>query len=334
MKQIFNIIIFSALLLLIPAIIFIGEEPSVSESAYHSGAASDASPLRLPYQSGFFKLLDASTGKITVLSSEEYLIGAVFGEMPVSFEPEALKAQAIAAFTYAVRRKISESSSPAPELKGADFSNDSTKYQAYFSPKEAKEFYGDEYEAGLEKITAAVKAVEGELIIFENEPIIAAFHSMSSGKTESAKNVWGQDISYLTPVESQGDVLADNYIEEKTFTPAELSARLTESIDGVSLPEEKEGWIIISSHSESGTVLSLCAGGINLTGARLREILSLRSACFDCYFDGEEFHFLTRGSGHGVGMSQYGANAMALQGKGYEEIILHYYPGTSIMKIY
>lgn len=157
---------------------------------------------------------------------------------------------------------------------------------------------------------------------------------MSSGKTESAKNVWGQEISYLTTVESPGGVLADNYIEEKTFTPEELSARLSEALDGVELPDDKEKWIEITSHSESGTVLSLTAGGVSLTGAKLREILTLRSACFDCYFDGEEFHFLTRGSGHGVGMSQYGANAMALQGKSYEEIIYHYYPGTSIMKIF
>ena len=131
----------------------------------------------------------------------DYVIGAVLGEMPATYNTEALKAQAVAAHTYAVRRKQQQLEAPDPELMGAYISNDSTKYQAFFTPEQAKSFYGSGYDEYNKKVAAAVDDVINEILVYNGEPIVAAFHAMSSGKTESAEVVWGNAVDYLVPVE-------------------------------------------------------------------------------------------------------------------------------------
>lgn len=278
------------------------------------------------------KVLDFTSGQVIELSLRDYVIGAVLAEMPASYHEEALKAQAVAARTYAVRQREKQRISPDPELMGADISNDSTKYQAYFTPEQAKAFYGVGYESYLEKVSAAVDSTGSDVIVYEGEPIVAAFHSTSGGKTESAEAVWGSPVEYLVPVDSSEDEKSPSYLEEKVFTEAELKARLETSLKNAELDGDPESWLKIEERSESGTVVKMTAGGSELSGADFRQIFSLRSANFTVEYSakGGTFSITTKGSGHGVGMSQYGANAMANGGSDYKEILLHYYNGAKI----
>ena len=276
-----------------------------------------------------FKVLDITTGKVEEISVFDYVVGAVCAEMPATFEPEALKAQAVAAHTYAQRQKEKALTSPDKELNGAYFSNDSSKYQAYFTENQAKQYYGDNYEQYIEKIKNAVSDVESEILVYEDEPIIAAFHSMSSGTTESAENVWGSKVEYLIPVESDYDTEAPKYMEEYEYTADEVKERLENAFDDIKLGDKPEEWFSDVSKSKSNTVLEIKAGNLTVTGQEIRAALSLRSASFDIEYD-DGFKITTRGYGHCVGMSQYGANAMAKEGKTYKEILEHYYPNTEL----
>lgn len=280
-------------------------------------------------ESEAFKVLDITTGKVEEISVYDYIVGAVCAEMPATFEPEALKAQAVAAHTYAQRQKEKALTSPDKELNGAYFSNDSSKYQAYFTENQAKQYYGDNYDQYIKKIREAVSDVEDEILVYKDEPIIAAFHSMSSGKTESAENVWGSKVDYLIPVESDYDTEAPKYMEEYEYTADEVKERLENAFDEIKLGDKPDEWFSDVSKSKSNTVLEIKAGNLTVTGQEIRAALSLRSASFDIEYD-DGFKITTRGYGHCVGMSQYGANAMAKDGKTYEEILEHYYPNTNL----
>lgn len=280
-------------------------------------------------ESEAFKVLDITTGKVEEISVYDYIVGAVCAEMPATFEPEALKAQAVAAHTYAQRQKEKALTSPDKELNGAYFSNDSSKYQAYFTENQAKQYYGDNYDQYIKKIREAVSDVEDEILVYKDEPIIAAFHSMSSGKTESAENVWGSKVDYLIPVESDYDTEAPKYMEEYEYTADEVKERLENAFDEIKLGDKPDKWFSDVSKSKSNTVLEIKAGNLTVTGQEIRAALSLRSASFDIEYD-DGFKITTRGYGHCVGMSQYGANAMAKDGKTYEEILEHYYPNTNL----
>ncbi len=307
------------------------DETVVSETSSAAETAMTAeNPEALPPADEKFKVLDFTSGQVITMTMRDYVIGAVLGEMPATYNTEALKAQAVAAHTYAVRRKQQQLEAPDPELMGAYISNDSTKYQAFFTPEQAKSFYGSGYDEYNKKVAAAVDDVINEILVYNGEPIVAAFHAMSSGKTESAEVVWGNAVDYLVPVESEEDRSAPTFKEEKTFTADELSARLTESGYGITLPDDKSEWIKIESVSDSGTVLKVSAGDKTLSGMEMRLLLDLRSACFTVEYDGGSFVFTSEGNGHGVGMSQYGANAMAEKGSSYKEILLYYYKGAEI----
>ena len=322
--------IFSLLTIMIPMLSFFSVE-TVSEEEHLPDASEvseeKASEIRIDET---FRVLDCSTGQVTEMTMTEYVVGAVLGEMPASFHDEAIKAQAVAAHTYAVRRMKQQQLSPDPELKGAFISNDSTKYQAYFSPEQAAYFYGNDYEEYNSRITSLTEEVINELIVFDGEPIIAAFHSSSDKMTESAENIWGSAVPYLVPVEN-----AENAIpSDAVFTAEELRARFSQKYDTV-FPENTSEWFCIKSVSPSGTVLSLSAGDTILTGTEVRSLLNLRSACFTIKpsSDGKSFTFSVKGSGHGVGLSQYGANAMAENGMGYKQILTHYYKGAEIVSL-
>lgn len=274
-------------------------------------------------------MLDVSTGDVLTLSMRDYIIGAVCAEMPASFEEEALKAQAVAVHTYAVRQQQLEKQTPTPELCGADLSNDSSRYQAYFTRSQAMQFYGTGFESAYEKITKATDAVLPYILEYEDEPIIAAFCSMSSGMTESAENVWGQEVDYLIPVDSAADEDAPNFLEETVYTAAELKTALSAAFPDADFSGSVKSWLTVAEESDSGTVLEAEAGGIAVTGQEIRTALGLRSAAFEVTWEGDQCTILTKGFGHGVGMSQYGANAMAKAGADWEEILAHYYPGCT-----
>ena len=193
-----------------------------------------------------------------------------------------------------------------------------------------KSCYGSAYEESIAKLSAAVDEVMPYVLTYGGEPIIAAFHSMSPGRTESAGDVWGTPVEYLVPVDSTADISAPRYMEEARFPEPVLRKRLTEAFPGINLGSDPAQWISVGETTESGTVLTALAGDRCVTGNELREALGLRSACFTVAGAEDGITVTTRGFGHGVGLSQYGADAMARDGSSWHEILEHYYPGCTI----
>ena len=308
--------------------------PDITEAAETEKTTSESEkPKNKVADEEFYRVLDVASGEVLEVPVTEYITGAVCAEMPASFEEEALKAQAVAAHTYAERQKMRELENPSQELCGAYFSNDTNKYQGYYTEKQAKQVYGENYEEYYGKISDAVDEVAEYILTYENEPIISAFHSMSSGMTESAENTWGAPVDYLVSVDSSSDTDAPKYREEVSYKKDELKKKLEQAFSGASLGDDCKKWITIGEISDSGTVLTADVGGIEATGGEIRTALALRSPCFEIDFEGDNVIFTTRGYGHGVGMSQYGADAMAAEGSTWQEILEHYYPGCSITKI-
>lgn len=346
MKNYIAVLIFLAVsIVAVPAIpvYFSGKATSDTKTNKHSEITNTNSSTELKefvfdedtqsvssYVGEPYKVLDVSTGTVIEVCERDYVIGAVCAEMPASFETEALKAQAVAAHTYAERQRLRERQNPTAELCGADFSNDTSKYQGYFTENQAKQFFGDNYEMNYSKICNVVDEVLPYVLTYGDEPIISAFHSMSTGKTESAENAWGTAVDYLVPVDSSFDTSAPRYLDEVRYNKDVLKNKLETAFPSIVLGEDITTWIGASNTSESGTVLSIAVGNISVSGNDIRIALALRSACFEVRYENDEAVFTTRGYGHGVGMSQYGANSMASAGKSWREILEHYYIGCEI----
>lgn len=334
-KYLFSACLLGLSILIIPAVPVFLAEASVT-AAEAPGKTAEISEYIFDgtdYSSEPYKVLDVNSGEVIEVPVREYVIGAVCAEMPASFEPEALKAQAAAAHTYAERQRIREREAPTAGLAGADFSNDTSKYQGYFDESRIRLCFGDNYDEYYAKISAAADEVLPYIITYDDEPIISAFHSMSSGKTESAENVWGTAVDYLVPVDSSFDKEAPRYTEEARFDKEFLHTRLEAAFPGIALGDDMTKWIVPAEISDSGTVLTARAGDMTVSGSDIRAALGLRSADFEVKYENSEAVFTTRGFGHGVGMSQYGANAMAAAGSTWQEIIGHYYPGCKIERI-
>ena len=269
-------------------------------------------------------------GAPTELSMRDYIIGAVAAQMPGDFSPEALKAQAVLAHTYALRRRIEEQKDPTPELCGADLSSDTSLYQAYFTPEQIHTLYGSETESILKKLGAAADYALTRSLTFEGKPIIAAFHAVSPGRTESARDVWGENIPYLVSVESPGDEKEPSCSSEVSFTENELAGKLRASFP--ELPDKYEhSPAEIVSRTEAGSVSEAeIFGEMRVSGVELAAALGLESAHFELSESDGEYVFKVLGRGHLVGMSQLGAERMAKSGKLCEEILGHYFPGAGL----
>ena len=286
-------------------------------------------PKKNEYTS-FYNIYRTKSETVETVSAQDYLIGAVAAEMPASYEPEALKAQVIASHTYAERICALQRSQPDPALNGADFSDDSSKYQAFYSEDELHTLWGESFSQNYEKITDAVDAVGDIILYYDDEPIVAAFHAVSAGATESAASVWGAGLPYLVSVSSESDITSPQYESTVELTAETVRAALSAVRQGVTFPDDPAAWFRVLSTTDAGTVLSVVGGSEVWTGQQLREALALRSACFAITFEDGVFRITTKGYGHSVGMSQFGANQMALSGSDYREILAHYYPGTEL----
>ncbi|MCD7741695.1 MAG: stage II sporulation protein D [Ruminococcus sp.] len=306
------------ILLLIPCIGFAKRQ---TDSAATS-AESDSSAV---------KLLSTETGEITELSMHDYIVGSVFAQMPADFEDEALKAQAVLAKTYAERRRLSEASNPTEALNGALLSDDTTLYQAFFTESQARELYGDNYDTAYKKISAAADYAEGLTLTYDGDPILVAFHGISFGYTESALTMWGEDIPYLSSVESLADPTLDICTTTVTLTDSELREALMTEYSLTSLDADLNDLITIAQKSEQGTVLKVTISDSLYDADTLCDALSLPSQHFTITCDDDEITFTCLGCGHLVGMSQYGANEMAKSGSLCEEILLHYFPNTVLI---
>ncbi|MBO1004781.1 stage II sporulation protein D [Pseudogracilibacillus auburnensis] len=258
---------------------------------------------------------------IEELPLEDYIIGVVASEMPASFEMEALKAQALAARTYTLIHLLGESPENLPE--GADV-DDTVNYQVYKNKEELKEQWGKDFTWKYQKIKKAVKETNGEIITYEEKPITATFFSTSNGYTENAEEYWKNQIPYLKSVESPWDKQSPEFVSEKKLKIADVEKML-----GVKIANSKEIGTIIS-RTAGNKVATVEIGGKTFTGRDIREKLVLRSTDFSWKRNGDSVIFTTKGYGHGIGMSQYGANGMALEGKSYLDIVHHYYQDIAI----
>lgn len=263
----------------------------------------------------YITVMSASSGETSKIEMREYLIGCVAAEMPANYHSEALKAQAAASYTYAKRTMQTGN-------EAADITDDTGKHQGYLNKEERKKLWGSSFEESENKIAAAVDAVYGNVVMYNGETALTVYHSVSAGATQSAGELWGNDIYYLQSVASPGDRLSPDYTERISFTESEMADLL-----GVDTDENEVGEV---EYTEGGYVSRIEICGEEFSGAQVREKLSLRSNCFDAVYEDGEYVFEVKGHGHGVGMSQYGADYMARQGSSWQEIIGHYYPGTVI----
>ena len=266
--------------------------------------------------------------QVETMSMEEYLRGVLRAEMPASFQQEALKAQAVAARTYVLYKIVNGPVANHPE---ADACDDITCCQAFKSEEDAAEDWGAmtlQYEG---KIRSAVSDTDGQAVLYEGEPVLAVFHSSSAGATRNAEEVWSASVPYLKSVTSpEGEEQVPNYYSQAGFTPDEFRQLFLTRYPEAGLDGEPSNWFTNIQQQETGTVTSLQVGGVSLSGDDLRSLLGLRSAAFTISFADGQIVFSTTGYGHGVGMSQYGANVMAEEGKGYQEILTWYYTGTTV----
>lgn len=295
----------------------------------------DAVPAPVPEDQGPAAALDRATplnvmvdGKLQQMDMETYLLGVVRAEMPAAFQEEALKAQAVAARTYILHKIAGGGSANHPQ---ADACDDITCCQAYKSQADAAADWGEhaaEYEA---KIRRAVAGTDGECVLYEGAPVLAVFHSSSAGATQDAQSVWSASLPYLQSVETpEGEDTVPNYRSTAVFSAVELRERLREALPDAVLEGSPSNWFTNILQQPGGMVTSLSVGGVEVGGNRLRTILDLRSACFTISFDGDEVTFSVSGYGHGVGMSQYGANVLAENSMTYQEILKWYYTGTEV----
>lgn len=246
---------------------------------------------------------------------EEYLTGVLLHEMPVSFQPEALKAQAVVARTYAARRIGSGKHGTAAVC------TESSCCQGYTDPGDYLAAGGTR--EGVDKAAQAARDTAGQVLTYEGQLIDATYFSCSGGSTESAVAVWGSDVPYLQATDSPGEEISDHYTDTVTFTAGEFAQRT--GCGGAGDPAD---WFGSVTYTEGGGVDTMRICGETYEGTRLRQLLGLKSTNFTVSVFGDLITIETHGFGHRVGMSQYGAEAMAQGGSGYEEILAHYYQGT------
>lgn len=270
-------------------------------------------------------VLFAGENTVRRMNLEEYLCGVVAAEMPASFENEALKAQAVAARSYAVHRKLN----PSPDHPDASVCTDFSHCKAYKTQEELEKIWGADKKKYSEKIRNAVFSTGGEVIMYQGEVALAVFHSQSgSGRTESSKDVWGGEIPYLVSVESHGEESAPNFYSSVTVSFEEFKSRIESEFSVVTINSPADIGEI--DKSEGGSVKNISIAGKAISGKDIRRIFGLRSSCFEIKADETNVTFEVTGYGHGVGMSQYGANAMAKEGFDYKAILTHYYTGTDV----
>lgn len=263
----------------------------------------------------------SNSENIEKVPMETYVTSVVASEMPAEFELEALKAQAIAARTYIVNHLLHHEEEERVVI------TDTTEHQVYKNTDELKELWGKDFHWKMKKVTEAVDTTENEIITYDEQPITPTFFSMSNGFTEDAENYWGNELPYLKSVESKWEKDNPRFTEQKVFSFDEISHKT-----GISLPAGNAVPIQIS-RTPSNRVSEISFNGTVFTGKDIREKLELRSNDFSVEQKNNHFIFTTKGYGHGVGMSQYGANGMAEEGKTYEEIISHYYQDVEITTI-
>ena len=326
------LIIFVIIFFIIPALCTKQAKESKLPNAEVKEKQAEESPKYDYTKFGTIKLLHKSSGEVQELPLDEYLYGVVSAEMPAKYELEALKAQAVAARTYTIYQ-ISNSGRKHGDAQMCD---DSTCCQAWISKEDRlskwEEKDRDEY---WKKIETAVNSTAGKIITYNNEPINAFFHSNSGGKTELASNVWigGKDFPYLQSVETAGEDGYSQYSSEVVLTKNELIEKLKSEYKDITINFEDDQAIKILDYTQSGRAKTVKFGNTEIAATKVRSLIDLKSTNFEIKKDGDNIIFSVKGYGHGVGMSQTGADSLAKSGSSYEDILKHFYTGVEISNI-
>lgn len=269
-----------------------------------------------------FLIADQSTGEVQHVPRRDYILGAVAAEMPIDWPDEALKAQAIAAHSYALYCRDHPSSE-----NGAWLSADPARRQGYLTDTVLRSYWGTNYESNYAYLSALVDSVLTQVLCYDGSAAGTSYFAISNGRTEASENVWGTPLPYLVAVDSETDRAADNYEVTISLTAAQVQSGLS----GLGLApdlNQPEFWFGEPERTLSGYVSALSVCGQRVTGTALRRALGLRSTDFTLTYADGSFRITTRGYGHGVGLSQWGAKAMAEQGSSCADILAHYFPGT------
>lgn len=277
----------------------------------------------------------AKQKQIVEMNLEEYVKGVVAAEMPAQFELEALKAQAVAARTYAVKHMATFGGEGIAAHPGADVSSDYREGQACADEQELTVRWGPlGYKVYWNKISQAVDATRGIIASYQGEPILAVFHSTSGERTASAQEVWGTDYPYLKSVACNWDQQSPRYSETKEFSMSEIAERLGSDTDIVAAAQNgSTAAVQIAELTDSGRVGKIRIGSKLLSGGTVRDKLGLKSTNFKVETGADKLVFQTTGYGHGVGLCQYGANGLAKEGKDYQYILKYYYTGIDLTHI-
>ena len=278
------------------------------------------------------KVLHTKTGKIEEMNLDEYLYGVVSAEMPAQFEKEALKAQSTVARTYTIYKIVHGQG----KHENADICDDSSCCQAWISKEERLARWDEkEKDNNWNKIVDAVNETKGKIIEYNGEPINAFFHSNSGGNTEAPINVWGgtADYPYLRSVETSGEDGYTQYKSQVKLTREELIEKMQEKYNDFEIDFNNVDAIKILEYTEGNRVRTLKIGNKNISGVEARSIFMLKSANFNINIEEDYITFYVIGYGHGVGMSQTGADSLAKQGMNYEDIIKHFYTGVQVIDI-
>lgn len=272
---------------------------------------------------GSFKIKNTSTGVEQDVDAFDFICGVVAGEVPAEYNSEALKAQAVAAFSYCCYVK-EHGNGGASITAGVNV--------AYVSKTEAQKSWGKNFDKEWDKIESAVQSVEGKALFYGNDVAEATYYAMSSGKTESCKDVWGDNVPYLVEVSSPGDTLQKDYLTHVTVSSTKFRSIINTAINGASFNKDPKKWLTDEKLSGAGGVIAANLCGKTVSGKEIRTLFGLRSTNFNLNYSKskDKFTFDVRGYGHGVGMSQCGAQYMAQQGKNWQKILTYYYHGTTI----
>lgn len=331
-KIIIFLSIFIIIIFILPIIFINRRTVCVDSNENNIEAQNVVFPIEIYNYSEYskIKLLHAKTNEVEEVNLDEYIASVVSAEMPVKYELEALKAQAIVARTYTLY-KITTSQ----KHKKADICDQSTCCQAWISKEDRlKKWNKEESNDNWNKIIKAVNETKGKIITYDGKPINAFFHANSGGKTEVPFYVWGgTGYPYLQVVETAGEENYSQYKSEAEFTKKEFEAKVKEKYKNFKINYEETDCIKIEERDSSNRVTTVKIGNLKLSGVETRTLLGLKSANFEIKIKKDSIKFSVIGYGHGVGMSQTGADFLAKQGKNYEEIIKHFYKDVEIINM-
>ncbi|MCL2037053.1 MAG: SpoIID/LytB domain-containing protein [Oscillospiraceae bacterium] len=317
-EYIIIVAVFAGLLLGVPPIYgrVFGEGGDSSAADSHLSADYD-----FPQQ---ISMLLTESGEVVQIGIEDYLIGCLFAQIPATYHQQALNAQAVAAHSYLLRMLED----------GVVISDDAASCQPFFTAQIARQRYGDDYDNYLEIFRAAARHGANRALFFEGAPIYAVYHGISAGVTNTAFSVWGQDFPYLQSVESSWDREHPNFIVHNEMTSESIRLAIFDYNRTASMPIDYSQWFVDIFKNEYGYVLSVKAGETTLSGGDMWRIFNLRSTAFETSFrSGGVFVFETRGFGHGVGLSQYGADVLGRRGFSSDDILKHYYTNIEIVMV-